>query len=52
MYVLQINDAFTQNVHLLSALIAIVLAIYFLVAYKKYTAQIQRQKMLDSFLKD
>lgn len=52
MYVLQINDAFTQNVHLLAALIAILIAIYFIAAYKKYTAQLERQKMLDSFLKD
>ena len=52
MYLIQINDAFTQNVHLLAALIAIVIAVYFLAAYKKYAAEIQRQKMLDRFLKD
>ena len=52
MYLLQINDAFTQTVHMLAAFIAILIAIYFFAAYKKYTTQIQRQKMLDRFLKD
>lgn len=52
MYLLQISDAFTQNVQLLSALIAIVIAFYFLAAYKKYTAEMHRHKLLDRFLND
>lgn len=52
MHPLQITYNFTELVQLLSAFIAIIIALYFRVAYKKYTEQMERQKMLDQFLKD
>lgn len=52
MHLLQITDNFTETVQMLSACIAIVLALYVRVAYKKYMAQIEHQKMLDQFLND
>jgi len=52
MHLLQIQDAFTETVQALSAFIALLLAAYFLAAYKKYMAQTQRNDLLDHFLND
>ncbi len=52
MHLLHLTDAFTQTVQALSALIAIVIAVFFMAAYKKYMAQMQRNDLLDHFLND
>ena len=52
MHLLQMQDAFTQTVEALSALIAIIIAAFFMAAYKKYMAQTQRNDLLDHFLND
>ena len=52
MHLLQITYNITEMVQWFSALIAIIIALYFWMAYKKYTGQMERQKMLDQFLKD
>ena len=52
MHLVQITANFTEMVQWLSAFIAIIIALYFRLAYKKYTRQIERQNMLDQFLKD
>ena len=52
MHLLQITDAFTHMVQTGSAIIAIVIAFYFLAAYKKYSDQMERNELLDHFLND
>jgi len=52
MQLLTITDAFTAWVQVLSALIAVILAIYFFAAYKSYRAEVQRRQLLDQFLND
>lgn len=52
MHLLQLPDAFTETVQAMSAFIAIIIAIYFWAAYKKYMAQMHRNELLDHFLND
>mgnify|MGYP003574985456 CR=1 FL=1 len=52
MHLLQTPGTFTQTVDALAALIALLIAFYFVAAYKKYSAEMQHHEMLDQFLND
>ena len=52
MHLLSLTDSFTDVVHLLAALVAMVLAVYFFVAYKRYQAEVHRHQLLDQFLNE
>lgn len=52
MYLLHVHDGFTESVQRLSAVIAVLIALYFFAAYRKYTAEIKRNERLDHFLND
>ena len=52
MYLLHTPDFFADRVNELSFLLGIIVTIIFYVEYKKCTAAIEKQDMLDHFLND
>ncbi len=52
MYLLDITNGFTDRIHAIAFILAIIISIYFYAAYKQYLAQVQREEMIDHFLND
>ena len=52
MYLLQVTDEFTETVHQIAFVLALLLSMIFYAAYKKYMIQMQNDDMIDHFLND
>ena len=52
MYLAQIHNPFIENIHQIAFLLSLIITIAFYKEYKSYTAKMQKEDLLDTFLND